>query len=313
MARFRVLVALLVGSSCGRSVPFDDAAPSAPGAYVTVGAQGAIFRSVDLTGWTAEMSGTAKSLASVAFGRSTFVAVGGAGTIVTSSQKGAWVARPSGTTTDLSHVIFTGEKFLAVGGDWSSGASMVESPDGSKWTVVKSPANYLFRAVAHRAGTVVASANYLSDLQTPALFTTTLSPGSAAGGWTQRKGPNFNDSVTVGDRILAVGHGVVAGSADGVTWAEQKAGPDRAIAWSGDLLVIVGENGGISTSTEGTRWTAPQLLQEKGGWLAGVTWGTPGFVAVGSSGSVITSADGSRWTKQASVGALTLNDVAWAP
>ncbi len=311
MASSRVLAVLLAATACGRSLPIEAPGVSGAGSFVAVGSEGGILRSLDGRAWAAQSSPANKYLASIAAGRSLFVAVGGAGTIVTSADGLSWVARASGTAADLSHVIFTGQKFLAVGGSWDTGAALVESADGVSWIAVTSPSSYMFRAVAHGAGTVVAAANYKSDLQTPALFTTSLSQGSAAGTWAKREGPAFSDSVTVGDRIAVVGNGTVSSSTDGVTWSTQKAGADRGIAWSGALFVIVGEGGAISTSTDGTRWTA---AEKTGGWLAGVTWGAPGFVAVGGAGAIVTSADGATWSQVSPAPTrLHLADVAYGP
>ncbi len=313
MTGLRWCIAVLCAAGCGRSLPTDGKLPvAAGGRYVAVGSEGTIVSSLDGSSWLTQVSGTKKALSSIAVGRSTFVAVGADGVILTSLDGAAWLEQVSGTKTSLSHVIFTGEKFIAVGGSWDTGAATVESHDGRSWILVTSPSNYMFRAVAQKGTTVVASAAFKSDLQTPALFTATLSAGSAGSNWTQQAGPDFNDSLTVDDRIFVVGRGTFASSSDGVTWSEQKLSADRAIAYAGETFVVVGELGQISTSTEGTRWTAAQPVAA--GWLSGVTWGSAaGFVAVGGSGAIFTSMDGASWLGRTSPSKAHLSDVAFGP
>ena len=313
-----VLFVVLVGG-CGRSLPVDGRT-RASARYVAVGGSGRAVVSLDGLRWSDAPTGTDQSLLSVAAGAARFVAVGAAGTIVASSDGMDWTTCVSGTKAELRHVIFTGEKFLAVGGSWDTGAAMVESTDGERWTVVSAPPNYQFRAVAQRAGTVIAAANYKSDLQTPALFTTSLSTGSAAGTWSQQLGPEFDDSVTVGDRIVVVGSSQASTSHDGLTWNSQQlptrnfvVPPDRAIAHSGQLFVAVGQSGGFSSSPDGVRWTEAASTRS-GGWLSGVAWGAPGgFVAVGAQGTIVTSPDGSVWSSQTLVPQIDLHDVAFGP
>jgi len=195
----------IVAFGCGGSTSLD-VAPDSASKFVAVGAEGTIQSSPDGKGWTTQDSGVSVNLASIATARSMFVAVGASGTILTSPDGRSWTKRDSQTTVDLSHVIFAGEFFVAVGGSWSSGSATVKSIDGTSWTKVESPSNQMFHGVAYGGGNLVAAAYHLSDLQTPALFTTSVSSGSASTtGWSRHEGPDFYDSLTVGNEIMVVG------------------------------------------------------------------------------------------------------------
>jgi hypothetical protein len=229
----------------------------------------------------------------------------------------SWTKRNSQTTVDFSHVVFNGEKFIAVGGSWESGAITVKSSDGTNWTTVESPSNYMFHAVAHGAGTLVAAAYYRSDLQTPALFTSVISSGSSsASGWNQRQGPDFYDSLTVDGEVMVVGGTSVSTTRDGVAWTERELPSSSlvsGIAFSGSEFSIVGELGTIYTSPNGTEWTQRSTPLGRDSWFTGVAHGDSLFVTVGGNGVIVTSPTGAEWTTQASGTAETLSDVIYGP
>ncbi len=306
------IVALVaVGTGCDST----GADPDTIARFIAVGAEGTIQESLDGTSWTTRGSGITTGLTSVAAGRSGFVAVGVGGTIVTSPDGVTWTKRPAQTTADLSHVIFDDEKFIAVGGSWESGAVTIKSPDGRTWTPVESPSTYMFHAIAHGNDTLVAAAYHRSDLQTPALFTAVSSSGSSVSGWGQAQGPDFSDSLTIGDEIMVVGEFAVSVSRDGLTWEERPL-PRKAllygIASSATTFVIVGELGTIYTSTDGTEWTS-QLTTLGTTFLSGVTHGDSTFVAIGEAGAIATSPDGVVWTRQVADTTKSLFDVAYGP
>jgi hypothetical protein len=306
-------VGSILAFGCGGSTWVGEA-PDGTSKFVAVGTEGTVQTSPDGTKWTPQASGVSVNLSGIAAGRSIFVAVGANGTILTSPDGRSWTKQESPTTVDLSHVIFNGAFFVAVGGSWSSGAATVKSMDGTSWTKIESPSNHMFHGVAYGGGTLVASAHHLSDLQTPALFTSAVSSGSAgASGWSQRQGPDFHDSLTVGDDIMVVGYSSFSMSRDGVTWTQaQPSVGGHALASSGATFVIVGDLGTIYSSPNAAEWTRRAgMLDDKS--LYGVTYGGSTFVAVGETGVIRTSADGMGWTTQAGSATKDLFDVAYGP
>jgi hypothetical protein len=85
------------------------------------------------------------------------------------------------------------------------------------------------------------------------------------------------------------------------------------IAWNGELLVAVGNNGTILTSGDILNWD-----EQDSGTLTtikAITWTGSQFVAVGGdywkTGLVLTSPDGINWRVQNQLGNSELNDVIW--
>ena len=272
----------------------DDPAPPPPQLFVAVGAGGTILISTDGSQWTPASSPTDADLRSVAFGKSVVVAVGEAGTILTSGNGSDWTTRSVGGDADLEDVIFTGEKFVAVGGSWNTGSAVLVSFDGLTWQAAETTESYMFHAVAHTEGTLVAAAYLRSDLQLPALFS---SGASSVGGWSEGTGPDFYDSVHVGGTAVTVGGTKINRSTDGVNWTSANL-PVHAlvggIAHGGSRYVVVGELGVLYTSDDGATWTRRTSPLGDADFY-GVAYGGGAFVAVGSEG-IAFSADGASWT-----------------
>ncbi len=84
-----------------------------------------------------------------------------------------------------------------------------------------------------------------------------------------------------------------------------------SIASGHGLLVTVGDNGTILTSTDGRTWT--RRTSGTSDWLVGVTFGAGKFIAVGDRGRILLSSDGVTWA-DATATATTqrLNNVIYA-
>jgi len=272
----------------------DPATPPPSRLFVAVGAGGTIMISTDGSRWRPASSPTDADLRSVAFGKSVVVAVGEAGTILSSENGSDWTTRSVGGDADLEDVIFTGQKFVAVGGSWNTGSAVLVSFDGVSWQAAETTESYMFHAVAHTEGTLVAAAYLRSDLQLPALFS---SGSSSVGGWFEGSGPDFYDSVHVDGTAVTVGGTRINRSTDGVTWTSASL-PVHAlvsgIAHGGSRYVVVGELGVLYTSDDGTTWTRRTSPLGDTAFYSGVTHGGGAFVAVGREG-IAFSADGSSW------------------
>jgi hypothetical protein len=70
----------------------------------------------------------------------------------------------------------------------------------------------------------------------------------------------------------------------------------EGVAASTNLLVAVGDQGAIYTSSDGARWRRQTTAFTD--WLTDVAWGNGRFVAVGEAGVVLFSTNGTNWTRR---------------
>ncbi|MBL5767282.1 hypothetical protein B5V88_02005 [Heyndrickxia sporothermodurans] len=102
-------------------------------------------------------------------------------------------------------------------------------------------------------------------------------------------------------------------SSDGVNWSVQAttgAGINtNGLTWGDNQFVVVGNNGLIRTSVDGTSW----VNQNSGtsNTLHNVIYGNNQYVAVGSNGTILTSSNGSDWTAQTSGTTENIINVLW--
>lgn len=104
-------------------------------------------------------------------------------------------------------------------------------------------------------------------------------------------------------------------SPDGIAW--QLTGTDssaaNALAWSPtrSLYVAVGDNGYISTSTDGSSWNHLDPAPTTTG-LHGVSWLNGRFYAVGETGTILTSINGVDWLSATTpASTYSLESVTW--
>jgi hypothetical protein len=139
--------------------------------------------------------------------------------------------------------------------------------------------------------------------------------------WTPQKSNLTNDLQAVtffGKRIVVTGaYGAVAYSDDGTNFFASSLNTANwlvSVAASPTLVVTVGDNGALYTSTNGAVWKlqAPPPDLE-GNWLDSVACGNSTFVITGDYGYIATSSNGSDWNPT-SIDADTYGDlenVAW--
>ncbi len=84
----------------------------------------------------------------------------------------------------------------------------------------------------------------------------------------------------------------------------------RGVAYANGLWVVVGSNGTILTSTNGTSWTS----QSSGttSTLRGVAYGNGLWIVVGTNGVIRTSPDGISWTSSTSGTTKNLHEIVYA-
>jgi hypothetical protein len=129
-----------------------------------------------------------------------------------------------------------------------------------------------------------------------------------------------------GSRIIITGaNGAIAYSDDGVNFTNCSVNSGGnwlvSVAASPKLVVAVGDNGAVYTSTNGANWqlqNAPQNLGDS--WLTSVAYGNGVFVTTGDTGGsggisyIANSGDGIHWTNQSanlSAADGNLEAVAW--
>jgi hypothetical protein len=124
-------------------------------------------------------------------------------------------------------------------------------------------------------------------------------------GWLPQNSGTTNDLqavVFLGNRIVFSGaEGAVGYSDDGVNFTSSSLNTANwlvSLAASSNLVVAVGDNAVIYTSSDGASWQyqgqAPN--NPNGSWLLSAAWGAGEFVITGEYGYVATSADGVHWT-----------------
>ena len=109
-----------------------------------------------------------------------------------------------------------------------------------------------------------------------------------------------------GQRLVVVADdGVITNSTDGLSWSTVNSGTTmslRGITSSPIGFVASGENGTLLTSADGATWTTQVTPAEVATkLLSGVAYGGGKYVAVGGSGKIIHSSDAVNWTSVPSV------------
>jgi len=103
-----------------------------------------------------------------------------------------------------------------------------------------------------------------------------------------------------GSQFVVVGEeGSILSSPDGTTWTNRSPGAGNSlasVAFGASLFVAVGQSGSILTSPDGTTWTATN--SGTASHLSSVTYGGSQFMAVGHDGTVLASPDGISWTSR---------------
>ena len=102
-------------------------------------------------------------------------------------------------------------------------------------------------------------------------------------------------------------------SSDGAEWSLPTL-PDplnniNSLAWSGSVVVAVGDSGSVYTSSNGTDWTS--RTSGVSVELTKVEWLNNQLVAVGENGTVLFSSDGITWDVQSTSTTDYLIDITW--
>ena len=184
------------------------------GRYVAVGAGGVALTSTDATTWAAVSSGTANNLFAGASNGAVYLAVGATGTFTVSADGQTWEVRNAGTSSTLYGVAFGNGIWVAVGAN----GAIVTSADTANWQAVASQTSSDLKAVTY-------SAPATTFVAVGAGGTVVTSPDGV--NWTSRGpvGSTLLTGVSFGSQFAAVGNnGGVFTSADGITWQAASSG-----------------------------------------------------------------------------------------
>lgn len=245
-----------------------------------------VFVSADARTWVSQVVTTLGLPSAVTEGGGRFIAYGAGRFVVfsggkcfTSTDGVTWVAgpfSPDGGTGVLS-LAYGGGKFFAVGtGGFSGNGVVFTSSDGITWTLATTIplAGQLISVAASTAGGAVA----------------------------------IPINGTYSDNASAVAGKVVYNTTDGILWTKRaSAMPINAgqvyaeyisgVAYAGTQFFVLGVNGSITTSPNGSTWT--RQASGPDGDFGTVFHDGRRFVATGTGGAVLTSNDGTAWTQLA--------------
>lgn len=235
-------------------------------------------------------------IAAIAFTGAEFVGVGRGGyyPLGAGCDEGSWQVE---TRAELNDVAWGDGKLVAVGEDGFVSSSV----DGRDWTLGTSGSEAWLSAIVWTGDEFIAAGSEGTVLRS--------ADGTVFEAEDSGTTETFNDLVVTDFGIVAVGYSSALRSGD--AWiAATQASVMEAAAWSPELglVVAVGWNGAIATSSDGLTWVEQEHPSQTE--LRDVTWTGDRFVAVGEGGTVLVSSDGMSF--QTSFSGRRLLNVAWA-
>lgn len=263
--------------------------------YVAVGTNGVVVTSLNGVDWTeGNIAMGLDPMRGVAFGAGVWVAAGDMGQIYTSADAITWTEQTfAGGTAFISDVTFDGNRFAATTQD-----DIYTSTDGASWTLSFNGFANLDGITTTGAGEIyaVGDGGYIMRLRGPP------NPSQV----------NILNSIPVeltainydGFSWFVVGvDGAMFTSATGARWFSRGSDTDQTLndfVTGNGLRVAVGNNGTVTTSTNGSTWSAMQVTGFTARDFQSVTFHDGLFVLAGEAGVILTSPDGSAWTERTS-------------
>lgn len=254
---------------------------TSPGLFVTVGAAGTMFASIDAINWTTVTSGVTTDLNGIVYGGGKFVAVGAGGVIISSVDATTWTALTSPTANDLNAMALGSNGIVAVG---ANGTIIRSNDGGNSWSTAGTGAttnnlygvsfvNAQYVAVGAK-GTVLTS--FDGDSWTVPTTSTTQ----------DLKGATF--SLGVGFVVVGAA-GTIITSLDGTTWTTVPPVTSNSLnsIALGGVLTAVGDNGTILNSADGVNWDI--VASGTTSNLNAVLFALIGYSAVGAGGVNLSS------------------------
>jgi len=277
------------------------------GAYVAVGQTGTILTSPDSVTWTrVTIPQVTQNFNHVAFLTGQFLAVGDTGRIYSSPDGLDWTSRTTTTiTNNLRSVTHNGSQFILA----TDSERLVVTPNFAAFTSVNLPFNLNsprwastsangLTVVVGQGGEIASSTDGLDWRQR----------GSNGTMW-QLNGISFLNT-----QWFAVGNNTgILTSPDAVTWTRlpiPAANWLNAVAYSAGRYVIVGDQGYITSSLDGTTWTGNTTASGTTQNLRGIAFANGRWIAVGAGGVIRTSTNGTTWTTVTSGTTTSFNALA---
>lgn len=258
------------------------------GRFVAVGQQGLALTSTDGSNWTARATGVAPDLTGITYGRGLFVAVGKAATVITSADGLSWAAATKVPAGDLAAIAFGGGQFVAVGTS-SDTAYAALSTDGLKWTRIDSGLSWqlALSAVAYGNQGFLAAGNSGATYA----LTSFEYAGEMNYKWRAKGtlGPIWIAGLAFGrGRYIACAAEGLWFSDDGQNWTASDAGNGYAVIGGNDHFVAARRF--VYASSNGRTWwpTHPFISPPSASQdLLGIAYGNNSYVAVGRGGTIV--------------------------
>jgi hypothetical protein len=231
-----------------------------------------------------------------------FVAVGVNGTILTSDNGTEWTARTSGTTENLNRVAYGDGRYIVVG----ENATYKYSDNASSWSESKTSGNVHFNDIEYFGNSNWGGAADYAHTTRQNVVGDQFSSGPITEDQSSYFFKNYN-GLTIGDDIILVGEeGFIAWSPDNDSryqgfWTKVSGTTSNLMGTvhGNSIYAIVGDNGTILTSDNGSTWTS--RADGRTDNLSEVTFGNNTFIAVGDNGTIRTSSDnGTTWDNRTS-------------
>ena len=232
-----------------------------------------------------------------------FVVVGENGTIITSDNGTEWTARTSGTTEHLNRVAYGDGLYVVVG----ENATQKYSDNASSWSVSCCSGNVHFNDIEYFGNSIWGGAGDYAHVPFLNIVENTFSSDPKTEDESNYFFKNYN-GLTIGDDIILVGdQGFIALSPDNDSdryqsfWAKVSEATSNLMGTvhGNSIYAIVGDNGTILTSDDGSTWTS--RADGRTDNLSEVTFGNNTFIAVGDNGTIRTSSDnGTTWDNRTS-------------
>ena len=213
------------------------------------------------------------------------------------------VVPENGFATNCKTIIYASGKFVAAGlrnvDDFDPYSSIAISNDGDNWSFAPkfSSTSYFntYYGVAHGNCKYVAVGSYSNQQLISAVSTDAVS-------WSGYDVAGLGIGILKGvifaqDAFWAFKNGTVYRLVDGITWTSRSTGGLRtcnSMAFGNGVFGVVGDDGYISTSTNGTIW-GTAFMTGTSKWKS-VTYSDGKFVVVGEDGYISSSNDGMSWS-----------------
>jgi sugar lactone lactonase YvrE len=228
---------------------------------------GLLATSSDGARWVTQLPITRERLNGIAFGNGLFVAVGEDGAVFTSTDAQTWEAQELAgeAAPNLSGIAFDHGLFVAASSD--ANGSIWTSPDGRNWTNRWVDYGASFLAVSAAGGRFVAVGNTILVSTHGTNWEPARVPSSYLGQEFSLESIGYANGIFLAAEEFSesqASSGRLAASINGVDWwsltSSNQFAFGRVTGAHSRFLAVDAHSGGISTSTNGTNWTAPEII-----------------------------------------------------